>query len=151
VQLAGRIGVEPVGLARLEDERARAAVVARDRERAARRPIYEAEDVASGLDELPEGLLAAPQRLAALPFAPARSGRVYRTLLIEAPIFLATLVEEVRRAGGAFETRSFSRPDELAALPEPALVNFLGVGAGAVARRRACVVAGTTTGGAPPP
>ena len=96
------------------------------------RPIYEAEDVPSGLDDLPAGLLPAPRRLAALPFAPARSGRVYRTMLIEVPIYLARLMEEVRRAGAAVERRAFTDPAELAALPERAVVNCLGLGAGAL-------------------
>jgi glycine/D-amino acid oxidase-like deaminating enzyme len=94
------------------------------------RPIYEAEGVPSGLDELPKGLLPAPRRLAALPFAPARSGRVYQTLLIEAPIYLARLAEEVRRAGGALEPRTFANTSEVAALPERVIVNCLGLGAG---------------------
>ena len=103
------------------------------------RPIYEAEGVPSGLDELPGGLLPAPRRLAALPFAPARSARVYQTLLIEAPIFLATLVEEVRRAGAILEPRAFSSPRELRDLPEPAIVNCLGLGAGALFADQAVV------------
>jgi glycine/D-amino acid oxidase-like deaminating enzyme len=97
-----------------------------------RRPIYEAEDVPSGLDELPAVLARAPRRLAALPFAPARRGRVYRTLLIEAPIFLGALVEEVRRGGGVLEARVLTSPRDLQALKEPAIVNCLGVGAGAL-------------------
>jgi glycine/D-amino acid oxidase-like deaminating enzyme len=96
------------------------------------RPIYEAEDVPSGLDELPAPLAHAPRRLAALPFAPARRGRVYRTLLIEAPIFLRALVEEIRRGGGILEPRVFASPREVQALPVPAVVNCLGVGAGAL-------------------
>jgi glycine/D-amino acid oxidase-like deaminating enzyme len=104
-----------------------------------RRPIYEAEGVASGLDDLPAGLLPAPRRLAALPFAPGRSARVYETLLIEAPIFLATLVEEVRRGGGVLQPREFSTPGELRDLPEPVIVNCLGLGAGALFADRAIV------------
>jgi D-amino-acid oxidase len=96
------------------------------------RPIYEAEGVPSGLDDLPGGLLPPPRQLATLPFARARSGRVYQTLLIEAPIFLATLVEEVGRAGGSLERRAFSTPRDLHDLPEPVLVNCLGLGAGAL-------------------
>jgi glycine/D-amino acid oxidase-like deaminating enzyme len=94
------------------------------------RPIYEAADVASGLDELPAGLLPAPRRERSLPFAPAQSARVYQTLLIEAPIFLATLVEEVKRAGAGLETRAFASASELHALREPAIVDCLGLGAG---------------------
>jgi D-amino-acid oxidase len=96
------------------------------------RPIYEAEGVPSGLDDLPAGLLPAPHRLDSLPFAPRRSARVYRTLLIEAPIFLATLVEEIRRAGGISVPRAFSTPGDLYSLPEPVIVNCLGLGAGAL-------------------
>lgn len=96
------------------------------------RPIYEAEGVPSGLDQLPDGLLPAARRLARLPFAPARSGRVYQTLLIEAPIFLAALVAEVRRAGGILEARAFSTAGDLRNLAEPVIVNCLGLGAGAV-------------------
>jgi D-amino-acid oxidase len=104
-----------------------------------RRPIYEAEGVPSGLDDLPAGLLPAPRRLAALPFARARSARVYQTLLIEAPIFLATLVEEVRRAGGRLEPRAFSSAGDLRSLAEPVIVNCLGLGAGAVFADQAIV------------
>jgi glycine/D-amino acid oxidase-like deaminating enzyme len=96
------------------------------------RPIYEAEGVPSGLDELPAGLLPPPRRQRALPFAPARSARVYQTLLIEAPIFLATLVEEVKRAGASLEPRAFASPRDVRELREPAVVNCLGLGAGAL-------------------
>jgi glycine/D-amino acid oxidase-like deaminating enzyme len=96
------------------------------------RPIYEADDVPSGLDDLPRGLLPRPQRIRALPFAPARSGRVYQTLLIEAPIFLATLFRELERAGVTFETRTFANTAELTALAEPVIMNCLGLGAGSL-------------------
>jgi hypothetical protein len=96
------------------------------------RPIYEAADVPSGLDELPAGLLPAPRRLRSLPFAPGQSARVYQTLLIEAPIFLAALVDEVKRAGATLEPRTFAATRDLAALREPVIVSCLGLGAGAV-------------------
>jgi D-amino-acid oxidase len=104
-----------------------------------RRPIYEADNVASGLDELPRGLAQKPRSLAALPFAPAHAGRVYQTFLIEAPIFLARLVEEVRRAGAVFEPRTFSTLGELGGLSEPVIVNCLGLGAGALLADHAVV------------
>ena len=97
-----------------------------------RRPIYEADGVPSGLDDLPRGLAQNARSVAALPFAPARAGRVYQTFLIEAPIFLATLVEELGRAGVAFEPRTFSNLAEVGALVEPLIVNCLGLGAGAL-------------------
>jgi glycine/D-amino acid oxidase-like deaminating enzyme len=96
------------------------------------RPIYEAADVPSGLDELPAGLLPAPRRVRSLPFAPAQSARVYQTLLIEAPIFLAALVDDVERSGATLETRSFAGARDLGALREPVIVSCLGLGAGAV-------------------
>ncbi|MFL5308029.1 MAG: FAD-dependent oxidoreductase [Polyangia bacterium] len=98
----------------------------------ARRSIYEADDVASGLDDLPAGLVAPPRRLASLPFAPAHRGRVYQTLLIEPPIYLSRLVEALRHGGAVLERRSFSTADQLRALPERVVVNCMGVGAGAV-------------------
>jgi glycine/D-amino acid oxidase-like deaminating enzyme len=104
-----------------------------------RRPIYEAEGVPSGLDDLPLELARAPRRVAALPFAPARAGRVYRTLLIEAPIFLAALVDDIERAGGSFEMRTLAGPGDLRALPEPVVVSCLGLGAAALFGDRAVV------------
>jgi glycine/D-amino acid oxidase-like deaminating enzyme len=103
------------------------------------RPIYEAEGVPSGLDELPHGLLPPPRRQRALPFAPARSARVFQTLLIEAPIFLATLAREVKRAGAILEPRAFSRPRDVHDLREPVVVNCLGLGAGALFADQAVV------------
>ena len=103
------------------------------------RPIYEAEGVPSGLDELPDGLLPAPRRLAALPFAPTRSAIVHQTVLIEAPIFLSALVDEVRRAGASLEPRAFAIPAELRKLPEPVIMNCLGLGAGSVFADRAVI------------
>ncbi len=96
------------------------------------RPIYEADDVPSGLDDLPAGLLPAARQVRSLPFAPARAGRVYQTLLIEAPIFLARLAAEVKRGGAALEARAFASPAEVTALPEAVIVNCLGLGAGAL-------------------
>ncbi len=40
-------------------------------------------------------------------------GRVYQTLLIEAPIFLSRLVAEVKRGGAALESQAFGGPGEL--------------------------------------
>jgi glycine/D-amino acid oxidase-like deaminating enzyme len=96
------------------------------------RPIYEAADVPSGLDELPAGLLPAPRRERSLPFAPGQSARVYQTLLIEAPIFLAALIEEVTRAGATLEPRTFATASDVRSLREPVIVDCLGLGAGAV-------------------
>ena len=97
-----------------------------------RRPIYEADGVPSGLDDLPAGLLPPARRVRSLPFAPRHAARLYQTLLIEAPIFLATLAAEVKRAGAGLEPRTFAGAGELMKLREPVVVNCLGLGAGAV-------------------
>lgn len=93
------------------------------------RPIYEADGVRTGLDELPPTLKRRGRPLASFPFAPGRSGRVYQTLLIEAPLFMARLADEVRRNGCTFTTQSFAHPDQLASLPEPVVINGTGLGA----------------------
>jgi glycine/D-amino acid oxidase-like deaminating enzyme len=48
-------------------------------------------------------------------------------------------VEEVRRGGGILEPREFSTPGDLRNLPEPVVVNCLGLGAGALFADRAIV------------
>jgi D-amino-acid oxidase len=60
-------------------------------------------------------------------------------LLIEAPVYLPALVDEVRRAGGELVERTFSDPHELGQLPEAGVVNCLGLGAGAVFADQAVV------------
>jgi glycine/D-amino acid oxidase-like deaminating enzyme len=94
------------------------------------RPIYEAEGVASGLDDLPAGIVPRPRSLASLPFAPARSGRVYQTLLIEPPVYLPALVAQVVLAGGVFERGTVASLRDLSQLDEAIIVNCLGLGAG---------------------
>jgi D-amino-acid oxidase len=97
-----------------------------------RRPIYEADGVPTGLDDLPAGLLPAARQVRSLPFAPRHAARLYQTLLIEAPIFLAALAAEVKHAGAALEPRTFGGPADLVALREPVVVNCVGLGAGAL-------------------
>jgi glycine/D-amino acid oxidase-like deaminating enzyme len=49
-------------------------------------------------------------------------------LFIEPPTYLRALVRDFRLAGGRIVVRGFEWPDELAALPEPVVVNCTGLG-----------------------
>jgi len=83
-----------------------------------------------GLARIPAGLLPPPERLERLPFlGPARPGLRFRTLLIEPPIYLPRLLSDLEGAGVRRVRRRFERLDELALLPERAVVNSLGLGA----------------------
>lgn len=84
------------------------------------------------LNNVPRDLL--PSRtLERLPFAGVnQAGRVHATYLIEPPLYLPWLVGEVRRAGGQTITRSFADASDALRVPQPAVVNCLGLGAGTV-------------------
>jgi glycine/D-amino acid oxidase-like deaminating enzyme len=53
-------------------------------------------------------------------------------MMIEPATYLTTLLDEVRLAGGSVEVRRFATPADVAALPEPAVVNCTGLGAAAL-------------------
>jgi len=84
------------------------------------------------LNALPSDLL--PSRtLARLPFAGMnRPGRAHETFHIEPPRYLPWLLEQVRSAGGKTVTRRFASAAEVMNLPQPVIVNCLGLGAGKV-------------------
>ena len=68
-----------------------------------------------------------------LPFAGVdQPGRVHATYLIEPPRYLPWLLGEVRRADGQTVARRFASADEAMRLPQPVVVNCLGLGAGTV-------------------
>jgi D-amino-acid oxidase len=97
------------------------------------RPSYQADGVGSGLAVLPPGLIPAAEPIARLPFpGAAHSALAYRTLLIEPPRFLPALARAIGAQGGTFVTRTFPDVAGLGALPEPVIVNCLGLGAGKV-------------------
>jgi glycine/D-amino acid oxidase-like deaminating enzyme len=50
-------------------------------------------------------------------------------IFIEPPIYLATLLRDFEDAGGRVHIRTFATPAEVAALPEPIVVNCTGLGA----------------------
>ncbi|MEM9915186.1 MAG: FAD-dependent oxidoreductase [Planctomycetota bacterium] len=84
------------------------------------------------LHQLPGDLL--PYRtLDRLPFpGVTQAGRAHSTFLIEPPIYLPWLLGDVNQAGVKTVNRTFGHRDELARLPDSAVVNCLGLGAGAL-------------------
>jgi D-amino-acid oxidase len=62
------------------------------------------------------------------PFA-AQHARLYRTWLIEPSIYLPAMLRDVLRAGGKVVVRELVGLDQIAALPERAVVNCTGLGA----------------------
>lgn len=98
-----------------------------------RRPNYTVGSAGGGLRRLPQDLAPPVQRLERLPFAGSeRSGSVYQTFLIEPPRHLARLQADLVARGVPLVERRFGRRAELEQLPGDALVNCLGLGAGAL-------------------
>lgn len=95
------------------------------------RAIYEADDVISGLDELPAGIMAPGKRVRHLPFAPHHAGRVFQTLLIEAPAYLQTLTAYIKGKGAVLHERSIHNAADVSALKERLVFNCIGMGAAA--------------------
>jgi D-amino-acid oxidase len=81
--------------------------------------------------QLCPGLIPEPVPLTRMPFqGHTRPGYEYRTLLIEPPVFLARLENDLRRRGVIFLERRFdSRADILATVPHDVIVNCTGMGA----------------------
>jgi glycine/D-amino acid oxidase-like deaminating enzyme len=102
-----------------------------------RRPALEADDVVSGLADLPADLVGPPRReRLAMAGRPHRVLR-YRSLLIETPVFLPALMRAIEGAGGRFVSRKFSGRAQLLGLDEELIFDCLGLGAGAVFGDRA--------------
>lgn len=81
------------------------------------------------LSKLPPGLIPEPEPLDALPFASVPGpGFRYDTLMIEPPLLLARLEQDLRAAGVRFELRHFRAVEEVGALPQPVVVNCTGLG-----------------------
>ncbi len=95
-----------------------------------RRDNYVTPGHGSGLARIPGGILPPVESLDRLPFpGPPRRGRLYRTLLIEPPTYLPRLLSDLEDHGVARVRRSFDAFDDLATLPDRAVVNCLGLGA----------------------
>ncbi|MEZ6233275.1 MAG: FAD-dependent oxidoreductase [Phycisphaerales bacterium] len=56
-------------------------------------------------------------------------GQAWTALFIDTPVFLDRLLADLRAAGVEFVERAFDRAEQIADLPEPAVVNCLGLGA----------------------
>lgn len=87
-------------------------------------------------------ILPPHETIDALPFAGKRPpGRLYRTLLIEPPIYMPRLTGDVNRAGATLQTADFSGLDDVLSLPEKVIVNCLGLGARDIIEDRALIPA----------
>ena len=84
-------------------------------------------------DRLIEGLRPAAETLPPdeHPFAGLSVSR-RPTMLIEPPIYLSALLDDVRHAGGTVVVRRFDGREELASLGVPLVMNCTGLGAGAL-------------------
>jgi glycine/D-amino acid oxidase-like deaminating enzyme len=63
---------------------------------------------------------------------PAAHVRMFASMFIEPPVYLAALEQDVRLAGARIEVREFRDRTELTSLPEPGVVNCTGLGARAL-------------------
>jgi D-amino-acid oxidase len=54
----------------------------------------------------------------------------FTTMLIEPPVYLTAVMQDFRMAGGKVDVREFQSASEIAALPEPVIMNCTGLGAG---------------------
>ena len=94
------------------------------------RPTHVCEDPKTSLKLVPPGTVAKPLRFNKMPFeGPKRTGWLYRTFLIEPPVFLPRLLAEVRGLGVEVVQRSFETRRQLDLLEERAAVVCLGMGA----------------------
>lgn len=93
-------------------------------------PVFLTPGVLAHLNPLPPQLRV--EQLARLPFPGQRpAGMRVFSFLIRTSTYLPKLLEEVRQRAEV-HTRTFCDPSELDALPEEAVVNCLGLGAGAL-------------------
>lgn len=93
-------------------------------------PVYEPIETEHHDEYFESGTLAPPRPMNATdPSVPGLGqGRVFRTLFIDTPRFLTELRRELDAIGVAIDTRLLASIDDIAALPEPVLVNSLAAG-----------------------
>ena len=88
----------------------------------------------NGLDAVPRDIIPEPVYLSRLPFeGHTSSGYVYETLLVEPPLFLKKLEEDLLAAGATIERRQFVDQADMLSLNEELIVNCTGLGAREVA------------------
>jgi D-amino-acid oxidase len=90
---------------------------------------YSERDSGTSFDKVPHDVIPPPTRYARLPFAHLdKPGFGYHTLLVEPPIFLKKLRDDLSVAGVTFTQRHFHSPADIAQLAEPIIVNCTGLG-----------------------
>ena len=83
----------------------------------------------TSFDKVPRDVIPSPTRFAHLPFAHLNQpGFGYHTLLVEPPIFLKKLRDDLRADGVPFTQRHFHSPADIAQLPQPIVINCTGLG-----------------------
>ena len=83
----------------------------------------------TSFDKVPPDVIPPPTPYAHLPFGHLNQpGFGYHTLLVEPPIFLKKLRDDLSGAGVAFTQRHFHSPADIAQLAEPIVVNCTGLG-----------------------
>jgi D-amino-acid oxidase len=97
------------------------------------RPNYVEGVSDHSFERIPVGLLPPPKKLDTLPFRGVRGGGlVYRTLLIEPPKYMKRLLRAVDALKVERHQATLHSRDDVARLTQKAVVNCLGLGAGAV-------------------
>jgi D-amino-acid oxidase len=90
---------------------------------------------AGNFESCPRDIIPAPKRFSRLPFAHLTSpGYGYSTLLVEPPIFLARILNDLAAAGVARNTREFHDLGEVSGMAETIIVNCTGLGSQKICR-----------------
>ena len=97
----------------------------------AERKNYTLDHEVPGYDKHSPRDVIPPFRRGLLPFAKLSSvvGREYASWLQNPMLLMPALIEDLKKAGVAFEARTFASRDEVAALPQSLVVNCTGLGA----------------------
>lgn len=102
--------------------------------------LYEAANSPHPLDPMPAWLTGPGENMTSFPFgADSPGGVVWSTFLVETPVFLARLVEDLKAAGAGFRESHFESLSQVLELPQNVIVNCLGLGAGELLGDRAMV------------
>ena len=94
---------------------------------------YVQEGNSSAFERIPEGILPPVENVTKLPFAGLKTGgRVFRTLLIDSPVYMREMMAWCRKIGVEFETHEFTCPESLDSITQSEIVNCLGAGSSTV-------------------
>ncbi len=90
---------------------------------------YSKHGSGTSFDKVPHDVIPPPTPYAHLPFAHLNvPGFGYHTLLVEPPIFLKKMRDNLSTAGVPFTQKEFHSPSDVAQLGEPVVVNCTGMG-----------------------